>query len=196
MADTGLCRCGCGNRTKIAARTSARCGWVKGKPLLYLRGHAAWKDNGPKWTVNENGCWIWQRALNNQGYAMGGFARLGYGPGTQLAHRVLYIEKFGPIPGDLPLDHTCHTRDKTCPGGMACWHRACVRPEHGEPVSDLENSHRAVSTKASEADMAVVYDLRREGVSWRDIAPRFGMTHPPLVTRLRKYCERNGLAWP
>jgi hypothetical protein len=44
--------------------------------------------------------------------------------------------------------------------------------------------------------MARVYELRLSGMTWRAIAPLFGMSHPPLVTRMRAYCERNGLAWP
>lgn len=111
-------------------------------------------------------------------------------------HRILYIEKFGPIPDGMPLDHKCHTDDKLCAGGPTCPHRPCVNPDHGEPVTDLENVHRGVLTKASELDIARVYELRQQGMTWRKIAPLFGMAHPPLITRLRKYCERNGLAWP
>ncbi|MBM9509987.1 hypothetical protein [Actinacidiphila acididurans] len=195
MIEKGLCHCGCGNPTKIATRTSTRYGWVKGEPQFYLRGHAAWKESGPKWIINENGCWIWQRALNPEGYGMGTFARLGH-PGHHLAHRVLYQEKHGPIPDSILLDHTCHTNDTDCQGGPTCPHRQCVNPDHVEPVTPLENVHRGVLLKATELDIKAVYELRRRGISWRQIAPRFGMTHPPLITRLRKHCEANGLEWP
>ena len=71
-----------------------------------------------------------------------------------------------------------------------------MNPDHGEPVTDLENVHRGVLLKATELDIAAVYEMRRRGISWRQIAPQFGMTHPPLITRLRNYCERNGLVYP
>lgn len=196
MNELGLCRCGCGNAAKIAPRTYTSRGWVRGKPQPYLRGHAAWKNSGPRWIVNEADCWIWQRTVDPQGYARGNFNRLGYNSPGLLVHRIFYMEKYGPIPAGMTLDHTCHTADENCSGGPACPHRPCVNPDHGEPVTDLENVHRGVLTKASEMDMARVYELRQQGMSWRKIAPLFGMTHAPLVTRMHAYCERNGLAWP
>lgn|SRR5581483_1498182 len=35
----GLCRCGCGQATRIAKKTSARAGTRKGKPVDYISGH-------------------------------------------------------------------------------------------------------------------------------------------------------------
>lgn len=127
---------------------------------------------------------------------MGGFVSRGERPGSLLVHRYLYEEKYGPLPDDIALDHACHTRDKDCRGGPSCPHRPCVNPDCGEPVTQLENVHRGAATKAQESDIALVYEMRRSGISWRQIAPRFGMTHPPLITRLRNYCERNGLQYP
>lgn len=37
----GLCQCGCGRQTKLAPKNHRAKGWVKGKPLRYLRGHHA-----------------------------------------------------------------------------------------------------------------------------------------------------------
>lgn len=36
----GYCQCGCGQKTKIAERSSTRKGWVKGQPLRFIQGHA------------------------------------------------------------------------------------------------------------------------------------------------------------
>jgi hypothetical protein len=41
----GLCQCGCGKPTKIATRSHTQRGHVKGKPLLFLRGHGNRKEN-------------------------------------------------------------------------------------------------------------------------------------------------------
>lgn len=33
------CQCGCGLRAPIATRTDSSRGWIKGRPLRYIRGH-------------------------------------------------------------------------------------------------------------------------------------------------------------
>ena len=35
----GLCQCGYGERTRIAYKTRAQCGWKKGEPLPFIAGH-------------------------------------------------------------------------------------------------------------------------------------------------------------
>src|SRR5918993_3065803 len=38
---SGLCMCGCGERTRIASQTHAALGHVKGQPIRYIKGHQA-----------------------------------------------------------------------------------------------------------------------------------------------------------
>lgn len=49
----GLCQCGCGKPTRIAERTRASRGWVKGEPLRFVPGHADRKvyyaEDNPDW---------------------------------------------------------------------------------------------------------------------------------------------------
>lgn len=197
----GLCSCGCGGTTKIATRTSTRDGWVKGEPRPYLRGHAAWKDNGPRWVEGPvpvdrpdlGSCWIWQRSFNNQGYASGGFSRYGYPPGTRLAGRTLFEINVGPIPVGMELDHLCFT--------PACvrWEAAPGAPSgHLEVVTPAENlaRRRSSNQKLFNPQLAQALVLRGTGMSWRAIADQLGVTHPPLITRLKKYCQVNGLIYP
>jgi len=87
-------------------------------------------------------CWQWTGATSAKGY---GVFRLGRREGTVLAHRFSYETLIGPIPDGLELDHLCHTNDHTCPGGDTCPHRKCVNPEHLEPVTTGENTHRGLS---------------------------------------------------
>jgi len=56
----------------------------------------------------------------------------------RLAHRAVYEALVGPIPKGLSLDHLCRNR-------------ACVNPEHLEPVSLVENVMRGVSPHAVNA---------------------------------------------
>lgn len=86
--------------------------------------------------VMPDGCWRWKHWL-----------RRGYGQftldGIRLqAHRASYLLLVGPIPEGLDLDHTCHTNDRSCPGGDTCPHRSCVNPAHLEPVTRSVNLTR------------------------------------------------------
>ena len=73
---------------------------------------------------NPNECWNWVGGINNSGY---GKMRFNYK--HCLAHRFVYEYLIGEIPKGLTLDHLC--RD-----------RACVNPDHLEPVTLSENLNR------------------------------------------------------
>lgn len=94
----------------------------------------------PKVTKTD-GCWLWTGA-KVKGY--GRFKVWRDGRWTHVrAHRWAYEALEGPIPPGIYPDHLCHTNDLACPGGPTCPHRACVRPDHLEPVTDEENRRRA-----------------------------------------------------
>ncbi len=75
--------------------------------------------------VSPTGCWIWQGYLDSQGY--GRFQMDGT---SWPAHRASYTLHKGPIPDGLTLDHLCRVR-------------ACVDPDHLEPVTLRENQLRS-----------------------------------------------------
>ena len=79
---------------------------------------------------DENGCWLWQGGKNTEGY---GYIRVG---GRQISvHRAAYLDRVGPIPAGLELDHLCRVRH-------------CCNPAHLEPVTGRENLHRSPVTLA------------------------------------------------
>jgi hypothetical protein len=95
-----------------------------------------------KYVVDDtSGCWVWQAALQVEGYGIFGVDRT-----SVLAHRWGYLALVGSIPDDLPLDHVCHNQDRSCFGGPTCRHRRCVNPAHLEPVVPVVNTRRSIES--------------------------------------------------
>lgn len=197
---SGLCGCGCGGTTKLAPRTSTRNGWIKGEPLPYLRGHAAWKDRGPRWIDGPappdrpdlGPCWIWQRSFNDQGYAIGSFVGSNT-KSTSLAGRTLFEQHHGPIPDGMELDLLCSNpacvRWEADPGAPS-GHLAIVTP------AEALARRRTSNQKLFGPQLAQALVLHGAGMSWRAIAEEFGVAHQTLTSRLMQYCAVNGLEYP
>lgn len=128
-----LCECGCGKPTVVSHTTDRYHGWIKGVPRRFLAGH-----NG---TANRNvpveedrgfdtPCLIWPGALNHAGYSRS--VRDGR---SQQMHRWYWEQANGPIPAGGEIDHLCRVR-------------ACVRVDHMEVVSRLENVRRGALARA------------------------------------------------
>lgn len=75
-------------------------------------------------------CELWTGAVDAQGY---GRSRRG------LAHRVAWMDRFGPIPDGLQVDHACHN-GTGCHLGSRCPHRRCIRVEHLQLVTSRVNN--------------------------------------------------------
>lgn len=86
-----------------------------------------------------DGCVYWTGAVTPNGY---GQVSVGGGV-TRTTHVAAYELHVGPVPDGLDLDHVCHNRDVTCPGGWDCMHRRCMNVDHLEPVTRAENMRRA-----------------------------------------------------
>jgi len=97
--------------------------------------------------VNRGGpddCWLWT------GGTSAGYGRFTPEHGVRVrAHRLAYELTVGPIPDELQIDHLCHNRDATCPGGPSCRHRRCTNPAHLEPVIQQVNLQRAHDRRIS-----------------------------------------------
>lgn len=80
-----------------------------------------------------------------------GYVRIHVDRERWFAHRLAYTIFVGPIPEGLVVDHVCHNKDGSCPGGPTCLHRQCVNPAHLEAVTQAVNALRGLSPAAANA---------------------------------------------
>jgi hypothetical protein len=125
----------------VATKTSRRDGTVKGQPRRFISGHNSRTPGVPLcgYVIDDaTGCWVWGLALDNDGYG-----RAQVGPVKRLAHRVEYERRVGPIPPGLVIDHLCRNR-------------ACVNPDHLEPVAQVVNIRRGLRTRLTVGDVLAI----------------------------------------
>lgn len=84
-------------------------------------------------SVRKGSCMVWASTINSNGYGT-----INVKSKTKRVHRVAYELARGPIPDGLSLDHLCRNR-------------ACINPDHMEPVTRQVNSLRGVGPSAVNA---------------------------------------------
>lgn len=82
-------------------------------------------------------CWLWTAALNDAGYGIFTVKR-GDRSRNVRAHRWIWEHLVGPIPEGHEVDHLC-------------LNKACVNPDHLEPVTAQENMLRGPTIAARNA---------------------------------------------
>lgn len=88
--------------------------------------------------VESDGCWEWTGKMSDYGYGLMRLGTKATDPWRQ-AHRLVFEASVGGIPKGLDLDHLC-------------LNRACVRPDHLEPVTRRVNLLRGMTIPAANAE--------------------------------------------
>ena len=87
--------------------------------------------------ISDDDCWLWTGPIDRYGYGKLTVHRDG-NRHHLIAHRVAYQESVEPIPPGLVIDHLCRVR-------------ACVNPDHLEPVTNRVNLLRGKTHAALNA---------------------------------------------
>jgi hypothetical protein len=119
--------------------------------------------------LDSDGCWTWTGSRIHNGY---GKVKVN---GLQVvSHRASYEALVGPIPDGMQLDHLCRNR-------------ACINPDHLEPVSKRENLLRGIGpTAVNAAKSACVRGHLLSGDNVRIVVGASGHD-----TRRCRQCERD-----
>ena len=104
-----------------------------------------------RYSVEDRGyrtpCWVWLLACDHDGYA-----RVTVGGKPSRAARVYYEEVRGSIPPGFVIDHLCRVR-------------ACVNPDHLEPVTHTVNVQRGEAGPRQSCPHGHLYDEQNTYIS-------------------------------
>lgn len=161
---SGLCMCGCGAITSVSKRSDLAKGLVGGTHVRYVRGHEH-RATGPTYLIEDRGyktpCHVWQRTTSRDGYAHGKI-----GDTVRRIHIAEWEAVNGPVPEGMQLDHLCRVR-------------ACINPEHLEPVTAKVNVQRGLNAVIGADDVRAIRRLYPT-VNQNQLAKRFGVSQAQI----------------
>ena len=147
------------------------------KPLLQRLMESVDATGGP------DACWEWKKHRNNTNYGiMGVGSRTDGSRRLMRAHRVSWeLHNSAEIPDGLFVLHSCDNPP-------------CCNPAHLSVGTNVDNTNdmmqkgrqKKFGSKLVQEDVDKLYALRREGVTYRELAERFDLSVPSVLHWLRK----------
>jgi len=162
----GLCQCGCGGKTALVTRADPSRGYKRGQPKRFIHLHQR-RSNPIQFEMEDRGfktpCWVWKRFIApDTGYGSIRIKGKSHSP-----HKYYYECINGAVGDGLELDHLCRVR-------------ACIRPDHLEPVTPIENKRRGLGAKLTVADVLVIREKRRSGETTVSLALQYGISRTAI----------------
>lgn len=171
---TGLCYCGCGGIPGLRRKSYKKRGWMAGDRLMYVTGHggAEAKLLPVRYKIDEEtGCWVWQLQL------VAGYGKVKKANKVNYAHVYHWTEVNGPVPTGKFLDHLCRNK-------------ACVNPDHLEPVTAAQNSQRGANAKLNWEKVREIRKAYADGSNSKALAPLYGVTAGHIMDVVNQVCWR------
>ena len=187
---SGLCQCGCGEKTPIATRGHRARGHVRGEHIRFVQGHS---EPGPRpetraqlecrfWSFVEKkeSCWEWTGFLNQFGYG-----RISIGGQPNAAHRVSWELHHGAIPAGQFVCHRCDNRP-------------CVRPDHlflGTPADNVRDMIAKRRRPDAKLSMEAADEIRARyaagGVTQDELGAEYGIagSHVSMIVNGKRWAR-------
>lgn len=158
----GTCFCLCGEATPLATKTISTKGLFLDLPHRYIKGHEN-RKSPVAYAEKDCGyitpCYVWLRGGTADGYGI----RTRDGK-LQTAHRLAYIDAYGPIPDDWVVHHKCENPP-------------CVRPDHLQAMSNADNIRLSSRTTLTREIVVEILERRKAGERWKALAEHFGISY-------------------
>jgi hypothetical protein len=110
------------------AAVLASAGWTFARQPVRYRDSRLPDRFWTRVTPKRFGCWIWEGGKDSNGYSF-----ISWEGRNIRGHQLAYQQLVGPVPEGLQLDHLCERK-------------ACVNPNHLEPVTQIVNILRSATS--------------------------------------------------